>query len=112
MASGAGSKTLASARSNRSMPKRKRRKPLARRTCVRPLAAAASPAGTMLRAVLLAALAASAGCDSPREWPSDVTRAARRAGEWLGVIDAPRLAGEMPVVHTPAPAPSASCSSR
>ncbi len=58
---------------------------------VRALAPAVSTRALALRAVLLAAVAASAGCDPVRE--------INRAGVWLGVIDAPRMAGEMAPVR-------------
>lgn len=62
-----------------------------------------------LRAVMLVALASGmAACDA-REWPSEASRAAHRAGVWIGVIDEPRpIAGEQAVVM---PAPSTSTSS-
>jgi hypothetical protein len=64
----------------------------------------------VLRAVLLAAVASGlTACDptTPREWPDDAMRSARRLGEWLHVIEPMRTAGEMPAVH-PMPVPSAS----
>lgn len=75
--------------------KRKVGSGVARAERVRAVSPAMSSRGFALRAVLLAAVAASAGCDPVEE----ISRGARRAGEWLGVLDAPRMAGEMPAVH-------------
>ncbi|MBI2395252.1 MAG: hypothetical protein HYV09_37130 [Deltaproteobacteria bacterium] len=75
----------------------------------RALAAAPASHGGLLRAVLLAAVASGvAACDpiSPRGWPDDVTRGARRVGVFLHVIEEPvMLAGVQTAVH-PVPVPS------
>lgn len=84
-----------------------------RTVAARSRAVVAAPAsrGGVLRAVLLAAVASgAAACDpmSPRDWPGDLARAARRVGVFLHVIEEPiSLAGAEPAVH-PLPAPSAS----
>jgi hypothetical protein len=87
--------------------KRKRAKALPRPHAVRPVAPATTSRGTVLRAVLVAAVAASAGCDPV----ADVTRTLHRAGEFLGVVDPPRTAGEMAPVRAMPPAASVTSAS-
>lgn len=101
----------------RVQPDVKRKVPalLPRAAAVRELSPTSSKGGHVLRAVLVAAVASGlGGCDptTPRTWPDDAARGARRLGEWLHVIEPMRTAGEMPAVHPmPVPAPSASPSS-